>query len=395
MYTARHCRRKEAGILLCKVDRARLVDPARRGRCLALMEADGSRSLSTSWHKFATFLPEPPCWLAVPGRRVKSGIAGIQRAVTQVGLPADPLGRDTRDFLTCAVGVADASLNGTARVAAIEEIGRVEAAGTGGAKILIPDLTPLRLLGLAGSEILDLLFLTGADVWLVDSVRDESGNPDPGPEVVQECGAILNSWFRRNGRGIRIQETERGIENRKALKTWMMAGRPLNLSRTHGVIPCSRWRMICTSPSPCVVRCSLSEDRLHCPECLRTLDEIRCWWHMPSKQKRAVLARMESITGQKFVLIAKGRVARWSGVGEGVDPLQLIDAVRKVTVSGNAVIVLTDNRTSGPSCATLTCGAGRLSNLWPRRAWSDGWLSVSRPPPRRHLEAHQAITWML
>jgi predicted Fe-S protein YdhL (DUF1289 family) len=275
----------------------------------------------------------------------KIGDSRIQRAVTRVGLPADPLGRDTRDFLTCAVGIADASLNGTARLAAIEEIGRVDAAGAGGAKILLPDLTPLRLLGLAGGEMLDLLFLTGADVWLVDTVRDDILEiPDTGPDAVRECGAILNTWLRRNDRKIRIQETDRGIENRKALKVWVMAGSLPELKP-------NAWRhpvVVMTGdpdvPSPCVVRCSLSEDRLHCPECLRTLEEIRHWRHMAPEQKKAVLERIEAITGQKFVLIAPGRVARLSGKGEGVDPFQLIDAVRKASLSGNHMIVPTDDR---------------------------------------------------
>jgi hypothetical protein len=52
--------------------------------------------------------------------------AQVRRAVTQQGLPEDPLGYDTRDFWACARAMAKAALSGRNRDAVREEIARAE-----------------------------------------------------------------------------------------------------------------------------------------------------------------------------------------------------------------------------------------------------------------------------
>jgi hypothetical protein len=42
------------------------------------------------------------------------------------------------------------------------------------ARILIPDNTPLSLLAMVGSDALDWLFATGAEVWVTDMVNQEA-----------------------------------------------------------------------------------------------------------------------------------------------------------------------------------------------------------------------------
>jgi hypothetical protein len=173
------------------------------------------------------------------------------RAVTQRGLPDDSLGYETSDFWACAEAMADAALSGRNKLAVQAEISAVEIRALGAApmtenpahddigtnlrwRLLIPDNTPLSLLGLLGVEALDWLFVPGAEVWVTDMVREEAlRDPDPGDDRRAEHRAIISDWFNRNRHRIRIQSTAEGLEYKKAMEVWRRAGSPPN-SNHHG-----------------------------------------------------------------------------------------------------------------------------------------------------------------
>ena len=45
-------------------------------------------------------------------------------------------------------------------------------------------------------------------------------------------------------------------------------------------------------PSPCLGICLMDPRTRMCRGCLRTIDEIRCWYEAGSAEKRAILARL-------------------------------------------------------------------------------------------------------
>jgi hypothetical protein len=97
-------------------------------------------------------------------------------------------------------------------------------------RLLIPDNTPLSLLGMLGTEALDWLFVPGAEVWVTDMVREEAlGDPDPGGDPRAQHRGAITDWFARNKHRIRIQATAEGEEYRKAMETWRLAGTPARL----------------------------------------------------------------------------------------------------------------------------------------------------------------------
>jgi hypothetical protein len=97
-------------------------------------------------------------------------------------------------------------------------------------RLLIPDNTPLSLLGLLGVDALDWLFVPGAEVWVTDMVREEAlRDPDPGDDRRAEHRAIISDWFNRNRHRIRIQSTAEGLEYKKAMEVWRRAGSPPEL----------------------------------------------------------------------------------------------------------------------------------------------------------------------
>jgi len=103
-------------------------------------------------------------------------------------------------------------------------------AGKPSRRFLIPDNSPLSLLGMLGSEALDWLFVPGAEVWVTDMVREEAQRaPDPGDDQRTEHRAAIIEWFSRNKHRIRIQRTDEGEEYRKAMETWRLAGSPVEL----------------------------------------------------------------------------------------------------------------------------------------------------------------------
>jgi hypothetical protein len=97
-------------------------------------------------------------------------------------------------------------------------------------RLLIPDNTPLSLLGLLGGEALDWLFVPGAEVWITDMVREEAvRDPDPGDDQRIEHRSAIRNWFERNKHRIRIQPTAEGAEYGKAMEAWRQAGSPPDL----------------------------------------------------------------------------------------------------------------------------------------------------------------------
>jgi hypothetical protein len=97
-------------------------------------------------------------------------------------------------------------------------------------RLLIPDNSPLSLLGMLGSEALDWLFVPGAELWVTDMVRQEVlRDPDPSDDQRAEHRAAIAGWFARNKHRIRIQRTAEGEEYRKAMETWRLAGSPAEL----------------------------------------------------------------------------------------------------------------------------------------------------------------------
>jgi hypothetical protein len=97
-------------------------------------------------------------------------------------------------------------------------------------RLLIPDNTPLSLLGLLGEDGLDWLFVPGAEVWITDMVREEAiRDPDPGDDQRLKHRAVIRDWFERNKHRIRVQPTPEGAEYRKAMENWRRAGSPADL----------------------------------------------------------------------------------------------------------------------------------------------------------------------
>ena len=45
-------------------------------------------------------------------------------------------------------------------------------------------------------------------------------------------------------------------------------------------------------PSPCISVCRLTDDRMRCEGCFRTLDEIRAWSRADAPQRRAIWAQL-------------------------------------------------------------------------------------------------------
>lgn len=98
------------------------------------------------------------------------------------------------------------------------------------ARLLIPDNTPLSLLALVGEDALDLLFRPGVAVWVTDMVHEEAvREPGPGDDKRREHRGILKAWFERNADKIHIQETAEGLDYKRAMRVWEMAGSPPDL----------------------------------------------------------------------------------------------------------------------------------------------------------------------
>lgn len=150
----------------------------------------------------------------------------------------DPLGYATSDLKRLALTMADAALSGRNREAVHAEIAAVE--GRAGSqmsvaeltveherrsRILIPDTSPIFLLAMIGSDALDWLYVTNADVWIPDMVKTEATRPpDPGDDQRLEHRATITDWFKRNENRIHIVETHEGIEYAKAMEAWTLAG---------------------------------------------------------------------------------------------------------------------------------------------------------------------------
>jgi len=99
------------------------------------------------------------------------------------------------------------------------------------ARILIPDATPLSLLGLIGPQALNWLFVTGAQVWVADMVREEATRaPEPEDDKRAQHRLVIARWFADNAHRLHIQRTDEGDEYRKAMEAWSrVPGRPREL----------------------------------------------------------------------------------------------------------------------------------------------------------------------
>lgn len=93
--------------------------------------------------------------------------------------------------------------------------------------LLIPDNTPLSLLGWIGGEALDWLFVVGAEVWVTDMVKEEAlREPGPGDDPRSVHRAGIAAWFERNAGRIHVQPTGVGTAYRNAMELWELSGRP-------------------------------------------------------------------------------------------------------------------------------------------------------------------------
>lgn len=98
------------------------------------------------------------------------------------------------------------------------------------ARFLIPDTTPLSLLGLIGPMALDWLFVPGAEVWITDMVEIEATRePAPGADRRLSHRQRIRGWLDTNRERIGIQPTREGLEYRNAMAIWDLAGRPAEL----------------------------------------------------------------------------------------------------------------------------------------------------------------------
>jgi hypothetical protein len=96
-------------------------------------------------------------------------------------------------------------------------------------RLLIPDNTPLSLLGWIGGEALDWLFVVGAEVWVTDMVKEEAlRDPDPGDDPRSRHRADIAAWFERNADRIHVQPTGVGTAYRNAMELWELSGSPPN-----------------------------------------------------------------------------------------------------------------------------------------------------------------------
>ena len=94
-------------------------------------------------------------------------------------------------------------------------------------RLLIPDTTPLSLLGWIGGEALDWLFVVGAEVWVTDMVKEEAlRDPDPGDDPRTRHRAEIAAWFERNVDRIHVQSTAVGTAYRNAMDLWHLSVRP-------------------------------------------------------------------------------------------------------------------------------------------------------------------------
>jgi hypothetical protein len=102
-------------------------------------------------------------------------------------------------------------------------------------KIIIPDTTPISLLGALGE--LDWLFVPGCELWITDMVMDEATR-DPGEDKDRrtETRSHIASWITQNRHRIKRLTTPEGERYRRdmaayerAAEVWRMAGRPAGL----------------------------------------------------------------------------------------------------------------------------------------------------------------------
>jgi hypothetical protein len=107
-------------------------------------------------------------------------------------------------------------------------------------KILVPDASPLSLLGTIPGG-LDWLFVPGCEIWIPDIVVDEVlRDPGPAKDGRLTHRAEIAGWYERNKYRIKRLETRAGrlyraeTENHaRARALWEMAGKPEGLEPAH------------------------------------------------------------------------------------------------------------------------------------------------------------------
>ena len=80
-------------------------------------------------------------------------------------------------------------------------------------RTLIAEISPLKRLAAAGESALGRLFENATELWIADLVEDEIMRSEAGTDTLRE-------WFEKNRERIRIQESDDGVEYRKALTAW-------------------------------------------------------------------------------------------------------------------------------------------------------------------------------
>jgi hypothetical protein len=92
-------------------------------------------------------------------------------------------------------------------------------------RLLIPDTTPLALLG--SIELLDWLFVPGCPVWVTDMVLEEATrDPGPGKDRRRHVRELIADWFQRNQHRIEVLATPEGEAYQRAMDLWRLAGNP-------------------------------------------------------------------------------------------------------------------------------------------------------------------------
>jgi hypothetical protein len=102
-------------------------------------------------------------------------------------------------------------------------------------KILIPDNTPISLLGSIGA--LDWLFVPKCELWMTDMVMEEAlRDPDSGRDRRLETRAFIGRWITQNRYCIKRLTTAEGerylremAQYEQAVELWRLAGEPPQL----------------------------------------------------------------------------------------------------------------------------------------------------------------------
>ncbi len=92
-------------------------------------------------------------------------------------------------------------------------------------RLLIPDTTPLALLG--AIEALDWLFVPGCPVWVTDMVLEEATrDPGAGKDRRRYVRKLIAGWVQQNRHRIEVLITPEGEAYRRAVELWQLAGNP-------------------------------------------------------------------------------------------------------------------------------------------------------------------------